>query len=138
MQVTVDVPALSQLDLNTLTAAGMLPALSSGKIQNALSALDVNSDANDTSAVPQLTRVGVAKPSICGDGVCGPGETPVVGEMNTGTTCSEDCPFSFGKCPSPGTSEAGDPTKVRCLMSRASFSKSNITFFLILCTRKYF
>ena len=60
----------------------------------------------------------VGKSVVCGDSICGAGETPSSVKENTPTTCAADCPFISNQCPSPGSLELGDQTKERnCLGS---------------------
>ena len=107
MQVETEISGLPSEAQTALMTAGRRPATSIGEILLALAT------PTNGSAFADLVTGSVSRPPTCGDGVCGPGETPIAALDPTELTCAEDCPFTYGTCGSPGSNDVGDPTKVR-------------------------
>ena len=107
LEVDTEVQPLASAEVSDLATHGKSPAASSGAMLLALTT------PSTSPLFSGLVVASVGKEAVCGDGVCAPGETPDAGSPDTMLTCYEDCPFKYGTCPSPGSSEAGDPTKVR-------------------------
>jgi len=119
-QATIVVAPIPHGELTSLALAGSMPALSIAAAQSALGAPDLAG-----TPFSEFAAVDLAKPPACGDGICGPGETPIYGVAASALTCSDDCAFTLAACPSPGSAEVGDPSRAcgghgRCMMASKS------------------
>jgi hypothetical protein len=106
VQVAFQLTEMNVTVFTTVTMSGGEPALSDASVTLALLGLSAN---------PSLTIVSTAnlgKPAVCGDGACALSEVAVQQEAASVDTCPGDCPFTIGICPTPGSLDVGDASKV--------------------------
>jgi hypothetical protein len=99
VQVTIELQPTSGTDKTDAITSG-------GDIAIALMEAQRDENAPVRITAPPV----VSKVSVCGDGICGIDEPGVSGEPDTETTCRIDCPIELGSCPTPSSSELGDPS----------------------------
>lgn len=109
MQLRFQFPHLPDAEIDELAGRSKRVAL-----RNAAVAASFQRPLFTSTRLDVVSVDGVTKVVACGDDVCVANELRVSGAPALPSTCDRDCPVPVGAtCPTPGTNEAGDPTKVR-------------------------